>query len=123
MNRIKQFLFISLSISSIGFLGLHAYQTYQNHANQKDLKLYYSRELEELYTNGYAVDQNGNLIWSQYRFETAAKELEEKMLTDGFNREQIRQMEDEGRSKGQERRSFWDNYYAQKEEEHEKRNP
>jgi hypothetical protein len=86
--------------------------------NQSDLERYYARELEEVYTKGYAVDQKGQLVWGQSQFEAVIQKVEEQMLKEGFNREEIRQMKDEGRKKGQETRRFWDQLSSQEKQEH-----
>ena len=85
--------------------------------NQRDLERYYTRNLEEVYTKGYAVDQKGQLVWGQYQFEAVIQKVEEQMLKEGFNREEIRQMKDEGRKKGQETRRFWDQLSSEEKQE------
>lgn len=75
-----------------------------------------------MYTSGYAVDQDGHLIWTQFEFETAQQKLREQMLAAGFNRAQIERMEEKGRREGQERRRFWDKMRAEKNEITEQKN-
>jgi hypothetical protein len=67
--------------------------------NRSNLERYYVRELEEVYTKGYAVDQKEKLGWRQSEFEAVVQKVEEQMLKEGFNREEIRKMKDEGRKK------------------------
>ncbi len=84
--------------------------------NRSDLELYYVRELEEVYTKGYALDHKGQLVWRQSQFEAVVQKVEEQMLKEGFNREKIRQMKDEGCKKGQETRRFWDQLSSQEKQ-------
>lgn len=86
--------------------------------NRSDLELYYSRGWEEIFTKGYAVDQQGYLVWGQSQFEAAIQKFEKQMLKEGFNRKEIRQMKDEGRKKGQETRRFWDQFSTQEQQEY-----
>ena len=64
------------------------------------------------------MDQKGQLVWGQSQFEVVIQKIEEQMLKEGFNREEIRQMKDEGRKKGQETRRFWDQLSSKEKQEH-----
>lgn len=118
MEFCKKVFFISASVVSVVFVCLYAKETIQKSKSRSDLERYYVRELEEVYTNGYAVDQKGRLVWGQTQFEDVIQKVEEQMLKEGFNREEIRQMKDEGRKKGQETRRFWDQLSSQEKQKH-----
>ena len=120
MKLYKKIYFFSLSIAALLFAGISATQFLQKYNDRCDLELYYARELESLYTKFYELDHNGFPILPQSHFEAARDKLEEQMLVDGFNRERIRKMEDAGRSKGSERRRFWDELQQQSKDKDQK---
>lgn len=122
MELCKKMFFISVSAVSVIFGCLYAKEAFQKSKQRSNLERYYVRELEEVYTKGYAVDQEGHLIWGQSEFETMIQKMEEQMLKEGFNREEIRQMKGEGRKKGQETRRLWDQVALQEKQKH-KENP
>lgn len=117
---IKSICMITLTIAVLLFVGNYIWQVGQEYSERQELELYYSGELEYLYTKCYEVDENGSLVWSQYGFEKAHNALKEQMLADGFNRAKIQIMENVGRAKGQESRRFWDG--ARKKNKTEKSN-
>lgn len=108
MNLYKKICTLSISIAAIAFTCLCVIQMLQKYNSHHDLEIYYSRELEELYTHFYAVDINSWPIWSQADWEKLHEKLVDQMLTDGFNRQQIKRMENAGRTKASETRRFSD---------------
>ena len=108
MENYKRVLFSITSIALIFVSAILGVQFIWKYQDRCDLNRYYSRELERVYTQGYAVDKDGDLIWTQYQFETAIKDLKDQMIKDDFNKEKIERMHDEGRKKGQQTRRFWD---------------
>jgi hypothetical protein len=118
MEVFKKVFFVSVSAVSVIFGCLYAKEAFQKSKSRSDLECYYARELEEVYTKGYAVDQKGQRVCGQSQFEAGVQKVEEQMLKEGFNREEIRQMKDEGRRKGQETRRLWDQISSQEKQEH-----
>lgn len=118
MEFCKKVFFISVSIVSVIFVCIYAKEAIQKSKTRSDLERYYARELQQVYTKGYAVDQQGHLVWGQSQFEAVIQKVEEQMLKEGFNREEIRQMKDEGRKKGQETRQLWDQLSPQEKQEY-----
>ena len=105
-----KFYYKILSIVAIAFLALNTSQFWQKYKDQRDLKIYYATEMEDLYTKFYEVDSRGLPVMLQSDFKGFQSSLVEQMLADGFNRAQIKEMEELGRSKGHETRRFWDEF-------------
>lgn len=76
MEFCKKVFFISASVVSVVFVCFYAIETVQKSKNRSALERYYVRELEEVYTNGYAVDQKGQLVWGQTQFEDVIQKVE-----------------------------------------------
>jgi hypothetical protein len=122
MDRMKRICAILISVSAVAIASFYGSQFYKQWKNQKELENHYAWKLKSAYVRGYATNQNGELLMSQSRFERSLEEIEEKMLSEGLNSAQIEKMKDEARSKGQEKRAFWDNYYAEIEKKKSRSN-